>query len=59
MIQPILIAILEHIYLFKDDAALKDTYDDILGLFKLTDKKSFLSESLKKLVSKSASVYHV
>lgn len=50
---------MEHIYQFKDDAALKDSYDDILGLFKLTDQKCYLAEPLKKLVTKSASVSHV
>ena len=54
-----MLAVLEHIYQFKDEAALKDTYEDILGLFKLSVQKSFLVEPLKKFVSKSASVYHL
>ncbi len=58
-IQPISVAIIEHIFQFKDEAALKDILEDIVELLNLHDSKSFLVEPLKKQIVKPSSLNHI
>jgi len=58
-IQPISVAIIEHIFQFKDEAALKDILEDIVELLNLHDSKAFLVEPLKKQIVKPSSLNHI
>ena len=58
-LQPISVAVIEHIFQFKDEAALKDTFEDIVELLNLHDSKAFLVEPLKKQIVKPLSLYHI
>ncbi len=48
--------LLEHVFLTREEATLKDIFEDLVNVFSKSNSFGFLNEALKKTISKTANI---